>query len=140
MITDHLKNRQISLLFNLWVKNLTIGQPTVQLLTFTKLFVCYSDPHFIHGNMYSGDLNNRLVWYSNGRKQSNHRMVRYSNGIWIADNHSNIWHSVTGLFFVCYSNGSIIWMSGIRIPTVHVIFKIPLIQFFDVILMSWQHS
>ena len=30
---------------------------------------------------YSGDLNTRLVWYSNGQKLSDRRMVRYSNAI-----------------------------------------------------------
>ena len=30
---------------------------------------------------YSGDLNTGLVWYSNGQKLSDRRMVRYSNAI-----------------------------------------------------------
>ena len=34
---------------------------------------------------YSGDLNTGLVWYSNGQKLSDPRMVRYSNAIWILD-------------------------------------------------------
>ena len=31
--------------------------------------------------VYSGDLNTGLVWYSNGLKLSDRRMVRYSNAI-----------------------------------------------------------
>ena len=34
---------------------------------------------------YSGDLITGLVWYSNGQKLSDRRMVRYSNAIWIPD-------------------------------------------------------
>ena len=28
---------------------------------------------------YSGDTNNKLVWYLNGPKQSDHQMVHYSD-------------------------------------------------------------
>ena len=35
---------------------------------------------FVETN-YSGDLNTGLVWYSNGQKLSDHRMVCYSNAI-----------------------------------------------------------
>ena len=31
------------------------------------------------GRLVFGSLNTRLVWYSNGQKLSDHRMVSYSN-------------------------------------------------------------
>ena len=62
--------------------------------TFLNLF-----DNFDYWNIYSGDLNNRLVRYSNGWKQSDRRMVCYSShglntrllpGIWIIDFFSGI--------------------------------------------------
>ena len=37
---------------------------------------------------YSGDLNTGQVWYPNGQKLSDHRMVRNSNTIRIPDTHA----------------------------------------------------
>ena len=61
--------------------------------------------------IYSGDLNNGLVRYSNGRKKSEHWMVRYLDAIWIPDCYWASEHSI-----VRYLNASIIRMSGIWIP------------------------
>ena len=41
--------------------------------------------HLIASGKYSGDLNTRLFRYSNSQKLSDHRLVRYSNAIWIQD-------------------------------------------------------
>ena len=65
------------------------------------------DPHPIHcwvqvktkrSNVvhYSGDSNSGLVWYSDHVNVFDSGMVRYSNGIWIADSHLSI--NQTGCF------------------------------------------
>ena len=45
----------------------------------------------MHG--YSCDINNGLVWHSNGTKLYDSQMVGYSDHIWKADS------------FICFSNG-----------------------------------
>ena len=72
---------------------------------------------FFSKTIYSGYLNNRLVWYLNGWIQSDHQMVHYSShglllGIWKTNNYRAACYDK-----VCNSNCSVIWMYVIKIPT-----------------------
>ena len=53
---------------------------------------------------YSGNLDTELVWYLNGGKLSDPRMVHYSNAICIPIYHLNTGHLNTGQEEICYSN------------------------------------
>ena len=54
-----------------------------------KLSIRNYDFTFLLNLEYSGDLNARLVWYSNSWKLSDRRMVCFWNAIWIMDQYSN---------------------------------------------------
>ena len=76
---------------------------------------------------YSRDLNTGLVWYSNGQKLSDNRMVRYS------DHHLNTGHLNREQVKVRYSDVSIIQVFVIQIPTVQ-----GMLQFFN--FCSLRHT
>ena len=80
-------------------------------------------------NLYSGDLNTGLVWYSNNQKLSDRRMVLSMNTIWILDQYPNgglntelifeYW-TCKSLLFRCFFYSSI-QMFIIQIPTVFTV-------------------
>ena len=53
--------------------------------------------------LYNGDLNTKLIWYSNGRKEVGCQMVEFLNATWIPDS-PTIWklHKWTPFCFLMY--------------------------------------